>query len=153
MKELQPPPPPPVDCPSSTSSSKITEGIRVEVQSYFVPFQSQPENSAFLFAYRVRITNESHPTTVKLVSRRWIITDGRGRTQEVQGQGVVGHQPELPPGATFEYESACPLRTPNGSMKGEYEMYSRVSQSNQWTTSFLVNVGEFALAVDGPRAT
>lgn len=153
IKELSPPPPPSElgSSPLSTMSDKVTEGVRVQVQSFFVPFQSRPEASAYLFAYRVRITNESHPTTVKLVSRRWIITDAQGRVQEVKGQGVVGEQPELAPGQSFEYESACPLRSATGTMEGEYEMYSRVSGSSQWTTSFLVRIETFSLDANGPQ--
>lgn len=153
IKELSPPPPQsaPVPPQVSTMSDRVTEGVRVQVRSFFVPFQSRPEASAYLFAYRVRITNESHPTTVKLVSRRWIITDAQGRVQEVKGQGVVGEQPELAPGQSFEYESACPLRSSTGMMEGEYEMYSRVSGSSQWTTSFLVRIEAFSLDANGPR--
>ena len=147
IRELSPPPPAPQ---VTTMSDRVTEGVRVQVRSFFVPFQSRPEASAYLFAYRVRITNESHPTTVKLVSRRWIITDALGRVQEVKGQGVVGEQPELAPGQSFEYESACPLRSSTGTMEGEYEMYSRVSGSNQWTTSFLVRIEAFSLDANGP---
>lgn len=146
IKELEPPPPPPL----TTTSSKVTEGVRVSVESAFVSQQSQPEASAYLFAYKITITNESHPTTIKLVSRHWFITDAEGRQQEVQGPGVVGEQPELAPGESYTYQSACPLRTPTGNMKGTYEMYSRPSESGPWTTSFLVEVAEFGLDTRGP---
>lgn len=146
IKELTPPPPE----PACTVSSKVTEGVRVAVKSIFVPQQSRPESSSYLFAYKITITNESHPTTIKLVARRWIITDANGRQQEVQGPGVVGEQPELAPGESFSYQSACPLRTATGSMKGTYEMYSRPSDTGPWTTSFLVDIAEFGLDTQGP---
>lgn len=147
LKELLPPPPE----PPSTSSTRITEGIRVTVQAYYAPGQSRPEAHNYLFAYKVKITNESHPTTVKLVSRRWTITDGHGRQREVVGQGVVGEFPELAPGESFEYQSGCPLPTNEGSMEGEYEFYSRVSPSDSWSTSFLVYIAKFNLSTEGPR--
>ncbi len=68
----------------------------------------------------------------------------------VEGQGVVGAQPILEPGESFTYQSVCPLETPRGRMKGSYEMYSRASPSGQWSTSFLVDIGEFGLDAFGP---
>jgi ApaG protein len=148
LKELAPPPPD----PPSTSSSKVTEGVRVSVQSCFVPSQSRPAASAFLYAYRIRIENVSHPCTVKLVSRHWIITDAQGGVQEVRGPGVVGEEPELAPGCSFEYQSACPLRSASGSMKGSFEFYSRAGETGAWSTSFLVEVAEFGLSAEGPTS-
>lgn len=146
LKELLPPPAEP--CP--TSSTKVTDGIRVSVESSYVPGQSRPAAGAYLFAYKITILNESHAGTVKLVSRHWIITDAEGKTQEVKGPGVVGEQPELAPGESFSYQSACPLRTPAGSMRGEYEFYSK--QNDKWSTSFMVEVGEFGLSIEGPQS-
>lgn len=80
-----------------------------------------PEDDAWFFAYTVRITNDGDET-VQLLSRHWIITDANGETQEVRGPGVVGAQPVLEPGATFEYTSACPLGTSFGTMHGSYQM-------------------------------
>lgn len=107
-----------------STSLAVTRGVRVEVRSAYVPEQSDPENGEFFFAYTVRITNEGRET-VQLLSRHWIITDADGRTQEVRGPGVVGEQPVLEPGESFEYTSACPLETACGSMHGSYRMSTR----------------------------
>jgi ApaG protein len=102
-------------------SEIVTRGIRVEVESSFVPERSDPDEGQWFFAYRVRIRNEGEETA-QLVSRHWVIIDGRGRVEEVRGPGVVGEQPVLRPGEAFEYTSACPLRTPEGTMHGSYQM-------------------------------
>jgi ApaG protein len=102
-------------------SEIVTRGIRVEVESSFVPERSDPDEGQWFFAYRVRIRNEGEETA-QLVSRHWVIIDGRGRVEEVRGPGVVGEQPVLRPGEAFEYTSACPLRTPDGTMHGSYQM-------------------------------
>ena len=99
----------------------VTNGIQVEVESFFVPHHSDKESSSFFFSYKVRIRNSGH-RPVQLVSRHWVITDGRGRIEEVKGPGVIGQQPELSPGESFEYESFCPLATPTGMMRGSYQM-------------------------------
>jgi ApaG protein len=106
---------------SADRSEALTQGIRVEVQSAFVPERSDPDDGQWFFAYRVRITNEGR-APAQLVSRHWVIIDGHGRVEEVRGPGVVGEQPMLQPGEAFEYTSACPLRTPSGSMHGSYQM-------------------------------
>jgi ApaG protein len=103
------------------SSHAITEDIRVEVESHFVPERSEPHAGRWFFAYRVRITNDGD-RTVQLLSRRWLIIDAHGQIEEVTGPGVVGEQPVLAPGEAFEYGSFCPLSTPFGSMEGSYEM-------------------------------
>ena len=102
-------------------SEAETRGVRVEVQSTFVPERSAPEEGRWFFAYQVRIANRGDET-VQLVTRHWVITDGTGRVEEVRGPGVVGEQPVLAPGQAFEYTSFCPLRTPFGSMEGSYQM-------------------------------
>ena len=102
-------------------SEAVTGGVRVEVRSQLVPERSDPENGQWLFAYRVRITNEGL-VPVQLLNRHWVIIDGRGLVGEVRGPGVVGEQPLLRPGEAFEYTSSCPLRTAHGSMHGSYEM-------------------------------
>jgi ApaG protein len=105
-------------------SDATTRGIRVQVQSFYDPDQSSPHESYYFFAYRVRITNlGSEPA--QLVSREWIITDADGKTERVQGPGVVGEQPLIAPGEAFEYTSFCPLPTPVGSMHGTYRMVLR----------------------------
>ena len=102
-------------------SEAVTRGIRVSVESRFEPERSSPEERQWFFTYHVRIANESEHVA-QLLSRHWIITDGDGREQEVRGPGVVGEQPVLEPGETFEYTSGCPLQTPVGSMRGTYRM-------------------------------
>jgi ApaG protein len=104
-----------------SSSEAVTEGVRVRVQSRYVPERSDPARNAWFFAYTILITNEGE-RTVQLLSRHWIITDGEGHTEHVRGPGVVGAQPVLPPGESFEYTSACPLRTAFGTMHGTYQM-------------------------------
>jgi ApaG protein len=102
-------------------SEATTRGIKVEVRSAYLPERSVPEASQYFFAYRVRISNVGHETS-QLVSRRWVITDGDGKQDVVEGPGVVGEQPTLEPGQAFEYTSFCPLPTPVGTMHGTYHM-------------------------------
>jgi len=99
----------------------VTAGVRVEVQSYFLSGQSEPEEGHYMWAYRIRISNEG-AMPVQLINRHWIITDGNGGVQEVRGAGVIGEQPVLAPGEVFVYTSGTPLSTPTGFMRGEYEM-------------------------------
>jgi ApaG protein len=116
-----------------------TEGIRVQVEARYHPEESAPSNGYFFFSYRVEIFNEG-TVPVRLVSRRWLITDGHGRRREVEGPGVVGQQPLLPPGGAFEYRSACPLPTSIGSMEGTYQM------ERDDGTRFDANIPAFTLA-------
>jgi ApaG protein len=104
-----------------TVSDTTTRGIRVEVSSTYVPEKSSPQEEEFFFTYHVRISNVG-PETAQLVSREWVITNAEGEVERVKGPGVVGHQPVLQPGGSFEYTSYCPLRTPVGSMHGTYQM-------------------------------
>jgi ApaG protein len=99
---------------SVPTSSAITQGIRVEVRSEYVPAQSSPTAHRYVFAYTIRIANEGG-ATAQLKSRHWIITDGHGHVEEVRGPGVVGDQPVLRPGESYEYTSGCVLETPRGS--------------------------------------
>lgn len=101
--------------------SQVTRDIRVTVQPVFLEDQSEPDESRYVWAYHVRIENEGDET-VQLLNRHWKITDGLGRQQEVRGSGVVGEQPVLQPGESFEYTSGTPLETPSGIMAGTYEM-------------------------------
>ena len=110
------------------SSQATTRGIRVEVQVQYVPERSEPARDKWFFAYRVRISNQG-TERVQLVSRHWIITDAHGRVEHVRGDGVVGEQPVLAPGESFEYTSACPLPTSWGSMHGTYQMVSEKGES------------------------
>ena len=102
-------------------SDTVTRGIRVQVASFYDADRSSPQEGYYFFAYRVRITNVESDT-VQLVSREWFITDANGEVQRVQGPGVVGEQPILSRGETFEYTSFCPLPTAVGSMHGSYRM-------------------------------
>lgn len=101
--------------------SETTRGIRVSVRAFYLADQSEPERSHYVWAYRVAIANEGR-VTVQLLRRTWLITDGLGRTQRVHGEGVVGEQPVIEPGRSFEYTSGTPLQTPSGFMRGAYHM-------------------------------
>lgn len=94
----------------------------MNVRAVYVPEQSSPRLRRYVFAYTVRIANEGD-IPAQLRSRRWIITDGEGRVEEVRGPGVVGQQPLLKPGEEFEYTSGCVLTTPRGEMRGTYQMH------------------------------
>jgi ApaG protein len=108
-------------------SEAITRNIRVRVEAQYDSSRSTPQQNQWFFLYTVRITNEGKET-VKLISRHWIITDGMGKVEEVRGPGVVGHQPVLAPGQSFEYTSGCPLTTPFGTMHGTYQMVNQASE-------------------------
>lgn len=106
------------------NSEALTRGIRVKVQSEYSPDQSSPAKNQWFFLYTVTISNES-AETVQLLTRHWVITDGSGHIEEVRGPGVVGKQPMLKPGDSFEYTSGCPLTTPFGLMEGTYQMVTQ----------------------------
>jgi ApaG protein len=103
------------------SSTATTNGIRVEVRSTYLADRSSPRDNSYLFAYTVRISNVGSETA-QLISREWIITNADGEVERVKGQGVVGEQPVLQPGGSFEYTSFCPLKTAVGAMQGSYQM-------------------------------
>jgi ApaG protein len=103
------------------TSEATTRGVRVAVVSEYAPDRSRPAHQQWFFLYTITITNEG-ADTVQLQSRHWIITDGSGRIEEVEGPGVVGQQPILQPGESFTYTSGCPLATPFGVMEGTYRM-------------------------------
>lgn len=100
---------------------ETTRGVTVRVAPSYLAEQSEPEQGRYAWAYHVRIENHG-AVPVQLISRHWIITDGRGQVQEVQGPGIVGEQPVIEPGAAFDYVSGCPLTTPSGMMRGSYQM-------------------------------
>jgi len=106
-----------------SSSETITKGVRVHVEARFSPNHSDPKKREWFFLYTIQIKNEAS-STVQLVNRHWVITDAHGHVEEVRGPGVVGKQPVLKAGESFEYTSGCPLKTPFGSMRGSYEMVS-----------------------------
>jgi ApaG protein len=101
----------------------VTRNIEVTVAPRFLPERSSLERNFFFWAYKIEISNRGK-TTVQLKTRHWRITDGFGRLQEVRGAGVVGEEPVLEPGASFEYTSGVPLQTPSGFMVGTYGMVS-----------------------------
>ncbi len=99
----------------------VTDDIVVRVSVSFLPEQSEPERGRWFWAYHVRVENEGD-APVQLLSRRWSITDGHGVTHHVEGEGVVGEQPVIHPGASYDYVSGCPLTTSTGVMEGHYTM-------------------------------
>lgn len=103
------------------SYESVTQGIKVKVEPIYLEDQSSPGEDHYVWAYRVTIENTG-ARTVQLLNRHWRITDALGRSQEVRGPGVVGEQPLLKPGESFEYTSGTPLSTPSGIMVGTYEM-------------------------------
>ena len=121
-----------------SSSEATTRHIRVNVESQYDPSRSSPKQSRWFFLYTVNITNEGHDT-VQLISRHWVITDGMGKVEDVQGPGVVGNLPRLAPGQNFVYTSGCPLTTPFGQMHGTYQM---VGQDDE---RFDVEIAPFTL--------
>lgn len=121
-----------------SESEAITRHVRVHVNARYVPGQSQPFQNQWFFTYTVEIANEG-PETVQLVSRHWIVTDAAGRIEETKGAGVVGQQPVLEPGDSFEYTSHCALKTSSGTMHGTYQMIT--SDGEQ----FDVEIAPFAL--------
>jgi ApaG protein len=121
-------------------SDATTRGVRVQVRSAYIPERSAPQQGHYFFAYFVRISNVGSET-VQLVTRKWVVTDADGNVERVQGPGVVGEQPVLEPGESFEYSSFCPLPTPIGSMQGSYQMV--------WADGgrFDASIAPFSLAV------
>ncbi|KQN15725.1 Co2+/Mg2+ efflux protein ApaG [Sphingomonas aurantiaca] len=102
-------------------NAATTDGVTVRVSVSYLPEQSEPERGRWFWAYHIRLENEGDET-VQLLTRHWVITDGRGARHSVEGEGVVGEQPVIEPGASFDYVSGCPLATPSGAMQGTYRM-------------------------------
>lgn len=119
--------------------TKITEGVKVSVETIYQPEYSNPVNEHFMFAYRVKIENMGD-YTVQLMSRKWSIFDSNGTKRQVEGEGVVGQQPIIEPGENHEYVSGCNLKTDIGTMKGSYEMVRVVDGQK-----FQVKIPEFQL--------
>ncbi|WP_159587725.1 Co2+/Mg2+ efflux protein ApaG [Chelativorans xinjiangense] len=124
----------------------ITHDIEVCVEPFFLPERSDPEENRYVWAYQITIANFSRET-VKLMSRYWQITDGLGRMQEVRGEGVVGDQPELEPGDSYQYTSGCPLTTSSGIMAGRYTM------RNPHGATFEVEIPAFSLDLPGEQVS
>ena len=114
--------------------------IKVTANAFYLPDQSDEENDQFVFAYTIKITNVG-TSAAKLMSRHWIITDADGKIQEVRGVGVVGEQPELKPGESFEYTSGSSIATTVGTMRGTYQMQAADG------ARFDAIVAEFTLSV------
>ena len=119
-----------------------TRDVKVSVESYYLPENSQPEKDHYAFAYRIHLENLGRET-VQLISRHWIITDSTGRVTEVEGDGVVGETPILKPGEEFEYVSGSHLNSPMGTMEGTYSMVTDDGES------FKVAIPMFTLSVPG----
>ena len=101
--------------------SAETKGIVVRVAVSYLDDQSEPARQRWFWAYHIRIENGGE-REVQLLTRRWLITDGRGDRHRVEGEGVVGVQPVIEPGGSYDYVSGCPLDTPEGTMEGSYQM-------------------------------
>lgn len=100
---------------------ETTRGITVRAAPSYLADQSDPNQRRWVWSYHIRIENGSD-RAVQLISRHWIITDAFGQTEEIKGLGVIGEQPVLPPGGSFDYVSGCPLTAPSGTMHGTYQM-------------------------------
>ncbi|MBZ0217936.1 MAG: Co2+/Mg2+ efflux protein ApaG [Fimbriimonadaceae bacterium] len=120
----------------------ITNSIRVTVKPHYMPERSEPDRPVFFWAYEIEIFNGGE-TTVQLISRRWVIVDALGQEEIVEGLGVVGEQPLLGTGESFDYTSGVPLTTPTGIMSGSYLMVGRDG------SQFEVEVPAFSL--DSPH--
>lgn len=114
--------------------------IQIDVRTVYLPGQSAPDEDRYVFAYTVTITN-SGSVPARLVTRHWIITDSNERTREVRGEGVVGEQPYLLPGSSFQYTSGTILETPVGTMKGSYQMIADDG------TTFDAEIPSFTLSI------
>mgnify|MGYP003342188254 CR=1 FL=1 len=124
------------------AAAPLRAGIKVIVRPQFLEGQSKPEEGHFVWAYTISLENHGRET-VTLRTRYWKITDAFGKVQEVRGAGVVGEQPTLKPGDSFQYTSGCPLKTPSGFMVGAYQMQAEGGE--------LFNVEIPAFSLDSPH--
>ncbi len=124
----------------------VTRGIEVTVEPFYLEEQSEPEENHYVWGYRITIANNSSDT-VQLRSRYWQITDANGHVEEVRGPGVVGEQPVLDPGDSFQYSSGCPLTTSSGVMVGHYQMQGAGG------AEFKIDIPAFSLDVPEQRRT
>ena len=120
--------------------TKITKNIRVSVKTDFLSDQSDVENKLWVWSYHILIENNGN-NTVQLVDRYWKITDETGHVKEVNGSGVIGRQPSIKPGESFEYSSGTPLNKPSGFMFGNFRM---INEKNE---SFFIDVPIFSLDI------
>jgi ApaG protein len=123
--------------------AQTTHDITISVKPVYLEDQSEPDEGRYLWAYHIRIENQGDDT-VQLLTRYWKITDANGRVQEVRGDGVVGEQPVIEPGDTYEYASGCPLETPSGFMVGSYCLVNE--EGNE------IDVGIPLFSLDSPHA-
>ena len=126
------------------TSEALTRNIRIRVRARYNEEHSEPLQQRWLFLYTITISNEGNET-VQLISRHWRITDGAEQVQEVKGLGVVGRQPTLAPGESFEYTSLCPLPTPFGSMQGTYQMVTTEGERFEAEVAPFVLSGPYTL--------
>ena len=124
------------------TAPSLPNDIRVDVETSFVPDQSDPGQNRFVFSYTITIRNQGG-VPAKLLNRHWVITDANGKVEEVRGEGVVGEQPHIKPGEGFRYSSGAVLETPVGSMQGAYQMRSDRGET------FDAPIAPFRLAVPG----
>lgn len=115
-----------------------TRGITVRVSVSYLAEQSAPASGRWFWSYHIRLENGG-AKSIQLLSRHWLITDGRGAVHEVRGEGVVGEMPLIAPGASFDYVSGCPLSTPTGSMQGSYRVVDEDGEA------FDIAIPKFAL--------
>lgn len=127
-------------CNAATMAEATNYHITVEVRTEYLPDQSNPEAERYTFAYHITIRNTGS-VAAQLISRHWIITDAEGQVQEVRGLGVVGDQPLLQPGQSYEYTSGSTFATPVGTMKGSYQMTAEDG------TRFDAEIPEFVLSM------
>lgn len=130
--------------PHTLMSDTVTEGIRVRAIATFLADQSNPPEGEFIFAYSITISNEG-TKRARLLKRHWVIINGNGDREDVEGSGVVGKTPNLAPGDMFEYTSFCPLNTEWGTMEGTYRM------QREDGTTFDAAIGRFYLAMNAPQ--
>lgn len=121
---------------------RVTRGIKVVVEPRYLDNQSKPDENHFVWAYTITLENHGRET-VTLRTRYWKITDAFGKVQEVRGAGVVGEEPTLKPGDSFQYTSGCPLPTPSGFMVGAYQMETAAGE--------MFNVDIPAFSLDSPH--
>ena len=121
--------------------TEVTSGIKVSVETFFQPTHSSPGHNHFVFAYRITIENETEQT-VRLKRRHWFVIDSNNTKREVEGEGVVGEQPVIPPGEIYRYVSGCNLTTEMGKMYGTYLMESQNDKN-----LFYVKIPEFCMIV------
>jgi len=128
------------------SSDSLSQNVTVSTVTTFIEQQSDIDNNRFVFTYRVTITNRSDEK-VQLLSRHWIIKDANFKTEEIYGEGVIGEQPVILPGRSFEYTSGAILETEVGTMEGKYFLISNSSQDSDHASEFEISIPKFTLSV------